>query len=152
MQLAADGIRTSSEQQHQELVVTVPSVPITIQADPSRLQQMLLNLLSNASKYTPPGGHIHLTVTVEASEAVIRVTDDGAGISHEVLPHIFELFTRGEPAGEVHGLGVGLAVVKELATLHGGGVEARSPGRGKGSVFTLRLPIEGPRRGGHVIG
>ena len=145
LQLAADGVRTSIEQKHQALVVTVPLVPITIQADPSRLQQMLLNLLSNAGKYTPSGGHIHLTATVEASEAVIRVTDNGLGISHEVLPHVFELFTRGEPAEGVHGLGVGLAVVKGLATLHGGGVEARSPGRGKGSVFTLRLPIKGPR-------
>ena len=150
LELAAEDIRTQVEQKRQQLVVTVPPVPIPIHADPDRLQQMLLNLLSNASKYTHAGGHIHLTATVEASEAVVRITDDGMGISHEVLPHIFELFTRGAPAGDVPGSGVGLAVVKELATLHGGGVEARSPGEGKGSVFTLRLPIGGPRLSDHA--
>ena len=76
--------------------------------------------------------------------AVIRVQDDGIGISAEILPHIFDLFTRGETQDSVPGLGVGLAVVKELATLHRGGVEVRSPGTGKGSVFALRLPLSGP--------
>jgi PAS domain S-box-containing protein len=145
LEMAAGSVRESVEQRRQELVVTVPEVPFSIQADPSRLQQMLLNLLGNASKYTPDGGHIHLTTTIEGSEAIIRITDDGIGISHEALPKIFDLLTRGDTTLEVPGKGVGLAVVKELATLHGGGVEARSPGKGKGSVFTLRLPLAGPR-------
>jgi PAS domain S-box-containing protein len=145
LELAESSVRQSIEQRRQALVVTVPDVPFSIQADPSRLQQMLLNLLANASKYTPPGGHIHMTATIEGIDAIIRITDDGIGISHEALPRIFDLLTRGDqPTPEVPGKGVGLAVVKELATSHGGGVEARSPGQGKGSVFTLRLPLAGP--------
>ena len=138
---AANSVRESVVRNRQELVVTIPAAPFSVDADPGRLQQILLNLLGNASKYTPAGGHIHLTATVEANEAVIRVTDDGIGISHDVLPRIFDLFTRGDVSNATTGLGVGLAVVRELAVLHGGGVEARSPGKGKGSVFTLRLPL-----------
>ena len=152
LELAANGVRADVQQKRQALVVTVPAAPIVIQADDARVQQMLLNLLSNASKYTQEEGEIHLTATVESSEAVIRITDNGMGIAQEILPHIFELFTRGHPAGHVPGMGVGLAVVKELASLHDGGVEARSAGHGKGSVFTLRLPLAGPRRTGHVAG
>lgn len=144
IELAASSIAESVQGRRQELVVSVPDVPFSVRADPSRLQQMLLNLLGNASKYTPPGGHIHLTATIEGEEAVIRVADDGAGISPEALSRIFDLLARGDPSPEVAGKGIGLAVVKELASLHGGGVEARSPGRGKGSVFTLRLPLGGP--------
>jgi PAS domain S-box-containing protein len=141
---AANSIRPAVQEKGQHLLLTLPPVPFTIEADPARLQQMLLNLVGNASKFTPPGGHIHIGVTVEAGMAVIRVQDDGIGISAEILPHIFDLFTRGETQDSVPGLGVGLAVVKELATLHGGGVEVRSPGTGKGSVFALRLPLSGP--------
>jgi PAS domain S-box-containing protein len=147
LELAENSVRQSIKQKRQELLVTAPDVPFSIQVDPARLQQMLLNLLANASKYTPSGGHIHLTATIEGIEVIIRVTDDGVGISHIALPRIFDLLTRGDqPTPEVPGMGVGLAVVKELATLHGGGVEARSPGQGKGSVFTLRLPVAGPAR------
>lgn len=152
LELAADGMRAEIQKKRQALVVTVPAAPIVIQADSARVQQMLLNLLGNASKYTQPEGEIHLTATVESSEAVIRITDNGMGIAQEMLPHIFELFTRGDPVGRIPGMGVGLAVVRELARLHDGGVEARSPGPGKGSVFTLRLPVDGPRRPGHVAG
>jgi two-component system CheB/CheR fusion protein len=152
LEVAADGMRADIERKGQALVVTVPPMAIVIRGDAARLQQMLLNLLGNASKYTQAGGEIHLTATVEASDAVIRITDNGMGIPQEILPHIFDLFTRGDPVDHIPGMGVGLAVVKELATLHDGGVEARSPGRGKGSVFTLRLPIEGPRQTGHAAG
>src|SRR5690606_22270794 len=145
LELAASSVRESVQERRQKLVVTAPDVPFSIFADPSRLQQMLLNLLNNASKYTPARGQIHLTATIEGEEAVIRVVDDGVGISPEALSRIFDLLTRGDPSPEVAGKGIGLAVVKELANLHGGGVEARSPGRGEGSVFTLRLPLAGPR-------
>lgn len=92
-------------------------------------------------QYTPEGGVIEVSATVEANTVVIRIEDNGAGIDGDVLPHIFELFTREPRLDDKDGLGVGLAVVKQLASSHGGSVEARSPGPGKGSVFTLRLPV-----------
>jgi signal transduction histidine kinase len=141
LEAAAGSIRPVVEQKDQELVVTLSPVPFLIEADPSRLHQMLLNLLGNASKFTARGGHIYLGATVETDMAVIRVRDDGIGIPPDMLPHIFDLFTREETREWTPGLGVGLAVVKELATLHGGSVEVRSPGTGKGSVFALRLPF-----------
>ncbi|MFP5406725.1 MAG: sensor histidine kinase [Gammaproteobacteria bacterium] len=142
LEAAAGSIGPVVEQKDQELVLTLSPVPFLIEADPSRLHQMLLNLLGNASKFTARGGHIYLGATVETDMAVIRVRDDGIGISADMLPHIFELFTREETRDWTPGLGVGLAVVKELAALHGGSVEVRSPGTGKGSVFALRLPLK----------
>jgi PAS domain S-box-containing protein len=130
-----------AQQRSQELRLTVPDVPICIEADALRLDQMLSNLIDNALKYTPPKGHINVSASVEAEMVIIRVEDDGIGISAEVLPHIFELFTREGSAPDVPGLGVGLSVVKHFAALHGGNVEARSPGEGKGSTFGLRLPL-----------
>jgi PAS domain S-box-containing protein len=141
LQLAASSMQAAVSAKRQHLAVVVPHVPITIEADPARLQQMLLNLLSNANKFTPEEGHLSLGATVEGEMAVIHVQDDGVGIPDDVRPHIFELFTRASTtASTAEGLGVGLAVVKELATLHGGGVEARSAVEG-GTVFTLRLPV-----------
>lgn len=141
LELAASGVREAAEAKGQALRVVAPAVPFTVEADAGRLQQMLLNLLGNAIKYTPAAGHIELTATVEGHEAVVRVVDDGIGIPTGTLPRIFDLFTRGDPPRDVPGQGVGLAVVRELAALHGGSVDARSPGEGKGSVFTLRLPL-----------
>jgi PAS domain S-box-containing protein len=128
----------------QELKVTVPEQPIVIQADPERLEQVLSNLLSNSSKYTPEGGWIAMSATIEADMAVIRVEDNGIGISGEMLPHIFELFTREQPRHGPKGLGVGLNVAKQLVDAHGGLIEARSPGAGEGSIFTIRLPMWRP--------
>jgi len=134
-------VRGAIEQRGQVLACTYPLIRFAVDADPQRLQQMLLNLLGNAIKFTPPGGHITISATIEGEMAVIRVTDDGMGIAPEVLPNIFELFTRDDARTTAPGLGVGLAVVKELAVMHGGGIEARSPGIGMGSVFALRLPL-----------
>jgi PAS domain S-box-containing protein len=139
--IAVGCVRDAAVRQGLELRLILPPVAFEVNADPSRLQQMLLNLLGNALKYTPPGGHVDVTASVEATDAVIRVVDDGVGISSEALPRIFALFARGERIEGTPGMGVGLAVVKELATLHGGLVEARSAGEGKGSVFALRLPL-----------
>jgi PAS domain S-box-containing protein len=141
VQLAVSAIEPAIAAKGQHLSVVVPDVPISFEADPARLQQMLTNLLSNASKFTPAGGHVSISATTDESMVVVHVEDDGVGVPAEVLPHIFELFTRSSAtASTAEGLGVGLAVVKELATLHGGGIEARS-GAGRGSVFTLRLPL-----------
>ena len=123
-----------------------PDAPIVIEADAQRVDQILVNLLSNASKFTPAGGSIQLSVTVEDDMAAIRVEDDGVGIDPDVLPRIFELFTREDRADAPDGLGVGLTVVRNLVELHGGFAEGRSPGRGKGSVFTVRLPLRLQRR------
>jgi two-component system CheB/CheR fusion protein len=132
LQRAAEDLQPLAAQREQELVLTLPDVPLTIDADPVRLNQMLANLLSNASKFTPAGGWISLSATLEADMVVVRVEDNGAGISGELLPTIFDLFTRDESTAMPSGLGVGLAVVKNLATLHGGSIEARCPGPGQG--------------------
>ena len=139
---AADSASADVARRGQELHITLPEAPIVIEADPSRLDQMLVNLLSNASKFTPAGGKIQFSATVEEDMAAIRVEDDGVGIAPDVLPRIFELFTRESRDDAPDGMGVGLAVVKQLATLHGGFIEGRSPGRGNGSIFTLRLPTK----------
>ncbi|HEY0879530.1 MAG TPA: PAS domain-containing sensor histidine kinase [Zeimonas sp.] len=138
---AVESVRVAAEQRRQALTATYPLIRFAVHADPQRLQQMLLNLLGNALKFTPPGGHITISATIEADMAVLRVTDDGMGIPPDLLPRIFDLFTRDDTRATPPGLGVGLAIVQELATLHGGGVEARSSGPGKGSVFALRLPL-----------
>jgi len=142
---AVDALRHSASAKALSLVFVCPDAPVTIEADSARLQQMVHNLLSNALKYTTGGGHVTVAVTVEGDMAVVRVDDDGTGIAKENLERVFELFTREENDDAVPGVGVGLAVVKQLAQLHGGFVEARSPGKGLGSQFTLQLPLNARR-------
>jgi PAS domain S-box-containing protein len=120
--------------------------PVQVNADVVRLNQVLVNLIGNALKYTPPGGSIHVSVKDEGTDAVVRVEDTGIGINADALSRIFDLFVQGDTlTGRVRsGLGVGLAVVRHLVELHGGMVQASSGGRGKGSTFTVRLPrLEG---------
>jgi PAS domain S-box-containing protein len=137
---AVDGLQPDAAAKGLALSLVCPREPVAIEVDPPRLQQMVLNLLSNAIKYTPGGGHVTVSATVEGDMAVIRVDDDGEGIAQEDLERVFELFTRGDDIPPVPGFGVGLAVVQHLAWLHGGFVEARSPGKGLGSQFVLQLP------------
>ena len=115
---------------------------IWIDGDPDRIAQILTNLLSNACKYTRPDGKIDVSVGSEGDRAVIRVKDDGQGISAELLPHVFELFVQGELSSDRRpgGLGLGLTLVRQLAELHGGTVEAHSNGLGRGSMFTVLVP------------
>lgn len=124
------------------LDVSVPDREMWVDADPARLAQVVVNLVNNAAKYTDRGGHISLTAGPEGDEAVIRVRDTGAGIAPELLPHIFELFTQAEWTTDRSqgGLGIGLALVRNLVELHGGTISASSPGRGRGSEFVVRLP------------
>ena len=116
---------------------------IVVEGDPQRLHQVFVNLVNNAVKYTPRGGHIWVKGTQEPGEAVVRVEDNGSGIPGDVLPRIFELFTQVDShrAMAQGGLGIGLALVKDLVQLHGGSVQAKSDGPGKGSEFTVRLPL-----------
>ena len=137
-----EAARPRIEERDQRIQVIGPSSSIVLQADPDRLQQVFSNLLSNAVKYTPERGAICLEVTIEADEAVVRVTDNGVGIPHDMLPQIFELFTQVETQLSHGGLGIGLALVKDFVALHGGSVQVRSEGVGKGSEFMVRLPLK----------
>src|SRR5262249_31007874 len=107
-----------------------------------RLEQVMTNLLTNALKYTPRGGHVDVTVAAEEGSGRVRIADDGVGIDADVLPRIFDLFAQDDQTLDRSrgGLGVGLTLVRSLVALHGGNVVAESAGRGKGSAFTVRLP------------
>jgi PAS domain S-box-containing protein len=130
------------ERQHR-VDVLLPSSPIIVEADPDRVCQVFVNLINNAAKYTPAGGRIWVKGTTEGDEVVVHVEDTGIGIPHDMLPRIFDLFTQVETsrAQSQGGLGIGLSLVKNLVTLHGGSVQVRSDGPGKGSVFSVRLPL-----------
>jgi two-component sensor histidine kinase len=126
-----------------ELILSVPPEPIWLNADPLRLAQVVGNLLNNASKFTENGGSIGLTVALQGEEAEIRVRDNGAGIRADQLPLVFDMFMQVDAPLERSstGLGIGLALVKNLVEMHGGTVEAHSPGVGLGSEFVVRLPV-----------
>ena len=128
-----------------EVRVDVPERGLEVCADPVRLQQILENLIHNAAKYTDPGGLIEVRARNEGGEAVIEVRDNGIGIEQDKLNQVWELFVQVDESQERtrKGLGIGLALVKDLVHRHGGRVEAASPGLGRGSVFTVRLPIAG---------
>jgi PAS domain S-box-containing protein len=130
-----------------ELTVTLPPEPIHLDADLTRLAQVFGNLLLNSARYTEAGGHIGLTATRQGGQIVVTVQDDGLGIPAAALASIFDIFSQVDRSMErgSGGLGIGLALVKGLVELHGGTVEAASPGAGKGSTFTVRLPVLGDR-------
>jgi signal transduction histidine kinase/CheY-like chemotaxis protein len=119
---------------------------IVVDGDEARLAQVVSNLLTNAARYTRPGGEVSLSARVEGQEAVIRVKDNGTGIDADMMPRIFELFVQGaRPIDRSEGgLGIGLALVRNLVSLHGGTVSAHSDGRDRGSEFTVRLPLARP--------
>ena len=123
-------------------VISVTGAGVQVQADATRLQQVVANLLDNALKYTPPQGRVDITVAPDGPDAVLTVRDTGVGIRPEVLPLIFDLFVQGSDtmARSDGGLGLGLTIVKRLVTLHGGTVSASSPGPNRGSEFVVRLP------------
>jgi PAS domain S-box-containing protein len=139
---AVEASRSLIEKKRHTLTVGLPPDPLCVDGDPMRLEQVVANLLSNAVKYTEGGGRIELTLERQGSEAVLRMRDNGIGIAPPMLTRVFELFAqggRGLDRGE-GGLGIGLTVVRTLVELHGGLVEARSQGIGKGSEFEVRLP------------
>jgi two-component system CheB/CheR fusion protein len=126
-----------------EIRPVLPNFDIRLEVDRDRFQQIVVNLLDNAIKFTSPGGMVWVKADVSNGQAVVRVEDTGCGIAPEAQPWIFQLFTQGPhtPAGRAGGLGLGLALVKELVELHSGTVSVRSEGLGKGSEFTVRLPL-----------
>jgi PAS domain S-box-containing protein len=142
VQGAIETVRPMIRQKHHELTMSLPPTPLWLHADASRLEQVVVNLLTNSVKYTEDGGQIWLTVGQEGDECVIRVRDTGVGIAPDLLPHIFDLFTQADRSLDRSqgGLGIGLALVKSLTELHGGKVELRSE-LGQGSEFVVRLPL-----------
>jgi PAS domain S-box-containing protein len=131
------------EQRRQHFEITAPPHPVVAEVDEARLTQVFANLITNAAKYTPVGGHVYVTVRVASGRLHVEVRDDGIGIDQELLPRVFDLFVQGRqstarPAG---GLGLGLTLVRTLVDLHAGTVTAHSEGVGKGSTFTVSLPV-----------
>jgi len=140
---AVEAARPSIDSKKHHLSVTLPAESVSFEADPLRLSQVLSNLLTNAAKYTDPGGHIELSGSVQEGTLFLNVKDDGIGIEPDALSRIFEMFSQvdGASARSDGGLGIGLSLVKGLLELHGGAVEARSAGSGRGSEFIVRLPL-----------
>jgi PAS domain S-box-containing protein len=143
---AQEATRETIGRRRQRLTIAVPDQPVWIYADKTRLDQVIMNLLTNASKYNEEGGEITIAVQQESTEAVLRVRDTGIGISPDLLPHVFDLFTQAERSLDRSqgGLGVGLTIVQRLVQMHGGSVAAFSQGMGKGSEFVVRLPLLPP--------
>ena len=140
---AVETTRQAIEAGGHRLTLNLPAEPLCLEADRTRLSQVLSNLLNNAAKYTPDGGGIELSAERKGKHAVIRVTDTGVGIPSEMLPKVFDLFTQvGSSLDRAQGgLGIGLTLVKRLVELHGGTVMAQSAGSGRGSEFTITIPL-----------
>ncbi len=138
-----DQLEASATSTGVRMVSILQEGAIHIDADPRRLAQVLLNMIGNAIKFTPPGGNVVIKVNEEVDEAVIRVIDTGIGIAPDTMPRIFELFARGDAAKHAvpDGLGIGLHLVRNIVEAHRGTVAARSSGVDKGAAFTIRLPL-----------
>jgi signal transduction histidine kinase len=145
-QVVAAAVETSrpliTERNH-DLSLDLPAVPVGLAADPARLAQVLSNLLTNAAKYTAPGGRIRLSAEIDQQDIVVRVSDSGIGIEAEMLPRVFELFMQVDRARDrvAGGLGIGLTLARRLVLMHGGTLDVSSEGAGHGSEFTVRLPM-----------
>ncbi len=140
---ALEASRSVIEDAGHQLTVEMPREPVYLYADPMRLSQVVTNILQNAARYTPPGGHIGLTAEQQDDQAILRMRDTGLGIPPEMLPRIFEMFTQINRSLDRSqgGLGIGLALVRNLVHMHGGTVQAHSEGLGRGSEFVVRLPV-----------
>jgi PAS domain S-box-containing protein len=139
---AIEAARPLIDSRKHRLDVEFAPEPLLMNGDMTRLVQVIVNLLNNAAKYTPDGGHISLTVKEEGSDAVVRVADNGMGIAPSMIDHVFDLFAQGERtlARTEGGLGIGLTLARRIVALHGGSINVASEGAGKGSTFTVRLP------------
>jgi signal transduction histidine kinase len=141
---AIETLEADINERNHRLATALPDAPVWLQADPWRLEQAFVNLLSNASRYTHSGGELAVGVHTQEGQAVVRIRDSGIGIAPDALPHIFDLFRQADDAAQRSrsGLGIGLALVRNFVGLHGGSVTAASAGIGQGSEFTVRLPRE----------
>ena len=149
---AVNVVRPTAEAKNIQILVQLEPKPMVVTGDSSRLQQVVWNLLSNAIKFTPSGGRVSLTVAEVGSQIEIRVTDTGQGISRDFLPFVFDRFRQADSTTtrEHGGLGLGLAIARHLVEIHGGTIKADSPGEGKGSTFSVRLPSVGPAGPGRL--
>ncbi|WP_322029170.1 PAS domain S-box protein [Paraburkholderia sp. J76] len=140
---AVETSRPAIDQARHELSITLPDTPLVLHADRVRLTQVFANMLNNAARYTDTGGQIRLLATRKGEWVVVKLTDTGIGMSPEQIDQVFEMFTQvSRPADRNQGgLGIGLTMVRHLVRMHGGTVEAESDGPGKGSTFTVRLPL-----------
>jgi CheY-like chemotaxis protein/two-component sensor histidine kinase len=141
---ALQAVKPSIDARRQNLLVSLPAHAVQMQCDPARLVQVLQNILDNATRYTPHNGSIVLRVATEGDELVIEVSDNGVGIEMDLLPHLFNVFALDERREDrqPQGLGLGLSISRNLVEMHGGTITAESSGLGRGSRFTIRLPIE----------
>jgi signal transduction histidine kinase len=139
---AVEASRPGVEAAGHRISVQLPAPPLRIRGDLTRLAQVLGNLVNNAAKYTPAGGHIRISAEAQGDEVLLHVADDGIGVDPAMLPRLFELFLQGDGAARKAqgGLGIGLWLVRKLVALHGGSVRAHSAGPGQGSTFTVCLP------------
>jgi PAS domain S-box-containing protein len=146
---AMETARPLMDRKQHRVEIRLPRDDVQLDADPVRVAQILSNLLTNAAKYTDPGGHVDVSARLDGAHVELAVRDDGIGIAAEELPHLFEMFTQaGASRGRAEGgLGIGLALVKGLAELHGGAIHASSDGPGRGSTFVVRLPAVASRSG-----
>jgi PAS domain S-box-containing protein len=146
---ALEASQSAIEAAGHTLSVDLPEQPLALQGDLTRLAQVVSNLVNNAVRYTPPGGNVRVSAGAEAGQAVLRVSDDGAGIADDTLPLVFDLFAQGAAARQQvqGGLGIGLWLVRKLVEMHQGTIEAHSRGPGHGSTFTVRLPVAAPAEG-----
>lgn len=145
---AVETLEPEVSERRQQLTVALPQSPVWLQADPWRLEQVFVNLLANASRYTDAEGKVAVYLHVGNDQVIVRFRDSGIGIAPDTLPRVFDLFTQGNTAAPCSraGLGIGLAVVRSLVALHGGRVTAASAGLGQGSEFTVRLPQDAGSR------
>jgi CheY-like chemotaxis protein len=143
IQQAVEASRPLIEAAHHTLHVTLPDESVYLYSDPARLAQVFGNLLNNSTKYTNPGGQIWIDAVRDGQQAVVTVADNGMGLAPDTLEKIFDMFTQLDSSLEHSqgGLGIGLTLVRRLVQMHGGSIEARSAGPGRGSQFVVRLPV-----------
>lgn len=146
IEAACEACQPAVDQRRHQLQLLMPTTPVNVMADRTRLCQVFINLIDNAVKYTPEGGQIWIKATIDGEDAVVKVVDTGIGIEADMFDRIFELFSQAHAEGtSAGGLGIGLSVVKDIVTMHQGIVQVISDGPGKGSEFTLRFPAAEPR-------